>query len=293
LSSSFTSVQASNHPGFRVSWWLVNILLVAATVSAAYTSAREYSVRRYLKGFSDAIVPAVSTPEQKVDAILEWMRSGPPRPLAREVRELNTRDPEVTLNYQQLLQVCGTATNAFLNLSHSSGLTSRRLLLLMPNLQAKHVVAEVLLDNRWIVVDPTFRVVMRSASGRQLTREELRDPSVFAEATRLVPGYPPEYTYEKYAHVRLARLPLEGLGLRKFLGVVLPGWEESAFWSLLLERESFLAMFLSCVAMLASLFLRILLGWYADRRLRVPRFHLRRHVLRAGAAFLSAPEMKQ
>jgi len=38
---------------------------------------------------------------------------------------------------------------------------------------------------------------------------------------------------------------------------------------------------------------RMLLGWYADRRLRIPRFHLREHAARAGAAFLSAPEIKE
>ena len=33
--------------------------------------------------------------------------------------------------------------------------------------------------------------------------------------------------------------------------------------------------------------------WYADNRLQVPRFHLRKHAWRAGAAFISTPEIKQ
>jgi hypothetical protein len=41
------------------------------------------------------------------------------------------------------------------------------------------------------------------------------------------------------------------------------------------------------------LLLRAALAWYADRRLRVPRFHLRENAVRAGAAFFSAPEIKQ
>ena len=30
-----------------------------------------------------------------------------------------------------------------------------------------------------------------------------------------------------------------------------------------------------------------------DRRLKIPRFHLRAHAIRAGAAFISPPEIKQ
>jgi hypothetical protein len=39
--------------------------------------------------------------------------------------------------------------------------------------------------------------------------------------------------------------------------------------------------------------LRAVLRWYADSRLRIPRFHLREHALRAGVAFFSTPEIKQ
>ena len=35
------------------------------------------------------------------------------------------------------------------------------------------------------------------------------------------------------------------------------------------------------------------LGWYADSQLRIPRFHLREHMTRAGVAFFSTPEIKQ
>jgi hypothetical protein len=64
-------------------------------------------------------------------------------------------------------------------------------------------------------------------------------------------------------------------------------------WSLLLERESFFYLVLSGGATLFFLLLRAGLAWYADRRLRVRRFHLREHAIRAGATFFSAPEIKQ
>ncbi len=258
-----------------------------------YSCSREYSVRWYLDGFSDAIVPNSLPAEQKVVAILNWMREEPSRANSVNPEALSKRDPETTLTYKQLLNVCGTATNAFLNLARSSDLRVRRLLLLSPNSQTKHVVAEVLIGGRWIVVDPTYRAIMKDARGRYLTRSELRDPAVFAEAAAAIPNYPLEYNYDQFAHVRIARLPFEGLHLRPVLDWVYPGWDEAVDWSLLLERESFFYLVISASAAVFFLIFRAMLAWYADSRLRIPRFHLRQNVLRAGAAFFSAPEIKQ
>jgi hypothetical protein len=267
-------------------------LLAAAAVSFLCACVWEVSVRRYLKGFSDAIVPISAQPEQKTEAILDWMRGGPPRSVATARLALSTRNPETTLNYQQLLSVCGTATNAFLNLSESAGLEVRRLLLLGAEGRTKHVVAEVLLDRRWVIVDPAYHLIMRDAQGRLLTRKELQDPRIFAQATSVAPGYPPEYTYENLAHVRIARIPLQGLGLRRVLDSIYPGWDELLAWGLLLERESFFVLVISATATVFFLLLRVLLAWYVDHRLRIPRFHFREHVLRAGTAFFSTPEIK-
>jgi len=286
-------LQTRRHRTFRFLWWSSNVLLVTAFVAMFYSCVREYSVRRYLDGFSDAIVPNTLPAEQKVEAILNWMRAEPSRANTATPEALATRDPEMTLTYRQLLNVCGTATNAFLNLARSSDLRVRRLLLLSPDRRTKHVVAEVLINDRWVIVDPAYRVIMKDARGRYLTRSDLRDPAVFSEAAAAIPNYPREYTYDQIAHVRLARLPLEGLHLRQFLGRVYPGWDEVIDWSLLLERESFLYFVLSAGATLFFLLLRAGLAWYADHRLRVPRFHLRDNAVRAGAAFFSAPEIKQ
>ena len=283
----------SGHRIFRVAWWSSNLLLAVALFALMYSVVREYSVRRYLDGFSDAIVPDVLPAEQKVNAILSWMRAEPSRATAASPDTRAVRNPEITLNYQQLLNVCGTATNAFLNLARSSDLRVRRLLLLTPDRNTKHVVAEVLIDNRWIIVDPTFRVIMKDAKGRYLTRQDLRNPAIFAEAVNAIPNYPREYNFENFAHVRLARLPLDGLHLRGVLESVFPGWDEAIDWSLLLERESFFYLVASAGAFSFFLMMRTLLGLYADRRVRIPRFRLREKVARAGAAFLSAPEIKE
>jgi hypothetical protein len=271
----------------------VNLLLVAVMVSSLYAGFREYSVRRYLDGFSDAIVPNSLPEGEKLEAILNWMRAEPSRATSQNPDSLAKRDPEMTLTYSQLLNVCGTATNAFLNLVRSSDLRARRLLLLTVDNSTKHVVAEVLIGGRWIIVDPTYRVILSDGAGRYLTRKDLQNPVIFEQAASAIPNYPRQYSYEHFAHVRLARLPYLGFGLRKLLSAIAPGWEEAIDWSLHHQRESFFYLVLSVAAMLSFLLLRAVLAWYADSRLRIPRFHLREHALRAGVAFFSTPEIKQ
>jgi hypothetical protein len=280
------------HSIFRVIWWTCNLLLALAIFASAWSSVWEYSVRQYLKGFSDAVVPEASSPQQKVEAILSWMRFGPPRQESPTLEELSPHDPQDTLNYRQLLEVCGSATNAFLNLSRSTGLQTRRLLLLSPEKTSKHVVAEVYLDHRWVVVDATYRVIMKDAQGRLLTRSELQNPQIFQEATSAIPHYLPEYSYESYAHVRIAALPFHGFHIRELLDRILPGWDEYFDWSLLLERRSFLYLFLSVNVTVFLLILRSFLAWLADHHLRIPRFHLRENLGRATAAFFTSPEIK-
>lgn len=280
------------HYGFRLIWWLSNLLLAAALLLTVWSGIWELSVRRYLRGFSDAVIPESSSSQEKVEAILDWMRNGPPRLETTDQTRVSPRDPEDTLNYRQLLEVCGSATNAFLNLSRSAGLQTRRLLLLSTDHNTKHVVAEVNLDGHWVIVDATYRVLMKGANGNLLTRQDLRDPKVFQEATSVLPHYPPEYTYDSYAHVHLSALPLHGAGLRVVLDRVFPNWDEYVDWSLLLERRSFMYFFLSTNALVFLLLVRLVLGWIADRRLRIPRFHLRANLGRATAAFFTSPEIK-
>ena len=139
--------------------WLVSL------VAVLYGAGWEFSTRSYLKGFSDAIIPASDDTEQKVEAILQWMAHGPVRRSAADPGGLAGRNPEDTLNIQQLLQVCGTATNAFVNLAQSSGLHARRLLLLDQYGSSKHVVVEVLIGDRWVVVDPSYHFILRLPDG--------------------------------------------------------------------------------------------------------------------------------
>jgi hypothetical protein len=280
------------HRVFRAAWWSANALLIAAIALLCFAAGWEYSVRRYLKGFSDAIVPKVASPEEKVEAILEWMRHGPSRDSGTRLGGLAVRDPENTLNYRELLQVCGTATNAFLNVGDSAGLPVRRLLLLGPDRRAIHVVAEVLIDKRWVVVDPAYHVMLRDARGQLLTREQLHSPVLLEQARSTIRGYPPAYDFDRAAHIRLARIPLIGLGLGRVLDRVYPGWEERFNWSLIVERESVVLVLVACSATFFLVLARGALAWYADRRLHIARVHFRRQLCRAGTALVSNPGLK-
>lgn len=280
------------HLIFRSVWWLSNLLLAVVFFATIASGVWEFSIRQYLKGFSDAIVPEAAAPQQKAEAILAWMRTGPPRLEVPAATGLSPRDPRETLNYRQLLQVCGSATNAFLNLSRSAGLEARRLLLLTPARTTNHVVAELYVEGRWVIVDPAYRAFLEDARGNLLTRKDLQNPELFREATNRFPGYPPEYTYDRFAHVRVSSLPFHGAQIRKVVDRLFPSWDEFLDWSLLLERRSFLYLFLSVNTLVALLLVRMFLGWLADHRLQIPRFHLRANLSRATTVFFTTPEMK-
>jgi Transglutaminase-like superfamily len=278
---------AGRHRFFWTAWHACSGLLAVTVLLAAYSAVWEYSTRRYLKGFSDAIVPAESTPVDKIQAILNWMSRGPARLDAGPPEAREDRDPADTLNYASLLEVCGTATNAFINLADSAGLSSRRLLLLDSHRSAMHVVAEVLVNGRWIIVDPAFRTIPRGPGGTLLTRNDLADPAVFAAATRNIPNYDPAYNYERTVHVRLARMPYVGNPLRKILNMLAPGWENSSELSLLLERESLASMVLALTLVVFAALLRVSLRWYAAARLGIRPLHLHRRMARACYGFLN------
>ncbi len=246
-------------------------------------------MRKYLKGFADAVVPLSAAPEQKVEAILSWMQHGPARQSTMSADWRAPRDPEETLNYRQLLQVCGSATNAFVNLAWSSGLPARRLLLLGPDGQARHVVAEVRLEGRWVAVDPALRAIFRDARGQPVTRQQLSDPRGFREATQKIAGYREEYTFERTAHVGVGRVPVIGLRLRSLLDARLPGWEEAINWTLVAERESFAVTLLAALLVCCSLAGRLGLSWYGARRLGITRVRLREQLLRVSVALFSSP----
>jgi hypothetical protein len=275
-----------NHRLFRALWLAVNGLLVLSMFLVMYTTGWEYSTRRYLTGFSDAIVPATAPVDQKIEAILNWMAHGPARRPSSPGELMSNRDPTDTLNYDALLRVCGTATNAFINLMETGHMQVRRLLLLDAHSLTKHVVAEVLADGRWIIVDPAFRVVPRSPDGKTLTREELSNPAIFTEATQGIAGYDPSYTFDHTTHIRVGRLGYFGTPLQRILDRLVPGWDASSLLTLLVERESLAALVTAVLLVIFLILLRIAVRWYGENRLGIRSTRIRGQLDRVCAALL-------
>jgi hypothetical protein len=193
------------------------------------------------------------------------MSHGPARDASIPDDAFPDRDPSETLNYTSLLRTCGSATNAFINLANTANLPARRLLLRDNRGSVIHVVAEVLIDGRWIVVDPAFRAIMKGVDGHPLTREELVDTSTLASATRNLRGYSGAYNYRNTAHLHMARYPFGNL-LAGSLATVFPNWDDSPLISLIVERTSLAATVVSIAVALALVLLRIGLIFIRQRK---------------------------
>ncbi len=254
-----------------------------------YGALWEFSTREYLRGFSDAIVPYAASPEQRVAAILAWMDRGPARNEVVPSDSPSDRDPVSTLNYAALLRVCGTATNAFVNLADASGLEARRLLLLSPTGNTNHVVAEVRINGRWIVADPSFRVLPRDASGHLLTKDQMAEPDTFRAATSSIAHYDPSYAYDRTEHIHLATIPVVGSVLQRVLDSWFPHWDESIRWTLLLERRSYAFLVVGLLLLVLSLLWRRALDLYGRKFLRVGPVHLRVQLRQGTLALLGRP----
>jgi hypothetical protein len=269
----------------------VNVLLISSVLLSLVGLGWEYSTRWYLSGFSNAVLPYAATPEKKVTAILAWMEQGPTRQAEYYSDDTENRDPVDTLNYKELLTVCGTATNAFVNLASAGGMQARRLLLLdAQGLNTIHVVAEVRIDGRWVVVDPTFHTFLTDGNGHFLTRQELAQPSVFQEATRKIARYDSAYNYEHTAFIHFARLPMVGSILQRKLNSVLPSWQDRVNWTVLVERQSYNTLVVGIALLGLALFLRRLIFWYGRRHSIVPMSPWEQLRL-GGVALFSSPSV--
>jgi len=256
---------------FRAVNFSVNILLITSVLLTLFGLVWEYSTRWYLSGFSNAVLPYSSSPESKIAAILAWMEHGPARETDFYSDDAEDRDPVDTLNYKELLSVCGTGTNAFVNLASSSGIEARRLLLLdAQGMDTSHVVAEVHLNGRWVIVDPAFHTILTDSEGHFLTKEELARPGVLQDATRNLTGYDPAYNYDHTAFIHFARLPIVGHFLQTKLNSILPSWQERINWAVLVERQSNATLIVGIVLLCIAIGLRRLIVWYGQRCSIIP-----------------------
>jgi len=252
-------------------------LAIGAILLLLYGLAWTYSTHRYLKGFADAIIPLNGSPQQKTEALLEWLRHAPERrDELLHGSNAKLRDPVLILQSSRLLKVCGTATNAFINLGDAAGLKTRRLLLLDASGSTMHVVAEVRWDDRWVSVDPQRGLVFRDHLGHALTKEELHDPEIFQDAISRMPNYRPTYSFERTAYIHLQRLPFLGDWLPRMLDQFFPRWEEAIDWGYLPENRSLWPVVASLPLLLLGVLIRLVgnlygRNWFGCERLKNPQ----------------------
>src|SRR5437667_923210 len=261
--------------GFTVLWSFANGLIIISLGLLLFGLFWNLLTREYLHGFADAIVPLNGSDEKKTEALLAWLAHTPGRVRGVARSAFDDRNPVDVLHDERLLKVCGSTANAFINLAAVAGLKTRRLLLVNESAGTKHVTVEVLLRGRWVVVDPTTGSMFKDASGRLLSKEELRDPRVFLEAISHIPRYPAMYSFEHLAYLHLERLPLLGRPLRRMLDRLLPGWEVALDWGYVPEHPSLWPVLAALVLLGFSIPARIFLAWYGRKHLRFNRIQFR------------------
>ena len=276
------------HYSLACARYLSRMLVFVGIALLVHGLAWNYSTRRYLEGFADAIIPLDGTPEQKSEALLEWLRHAPER-RAGEFDHASPRDAVGVVQDARLLKVCGSASNAFINLGEAVGLKTRRLLLLDTAGGSKHVVVEVEWGNRWAVVDPSFRAVFRDRSGQPLTKEELRNPEVFQDAISRIPTYNPDYTFERTVHLHLMRIPVMGTFLRRALDFLFPRWEDTANWGYLPEHPSLWPIVMSVPLFLLGITVGAVAGRYSCTQIGPKTFGFRKLLIESSRVFLQKP----
>jgi len=277
-----TDIEASHR---LVISYMTGAFVLAVVSLLLYGLAWNFSTHRYLKGFADAIIPLDGSPQEKSEALLAWLRHEPRRK-DTPVEEGLLRDPVWILQNARLLKVCGSASNAFINLASSEGLKTRRLLLLDGSGGAKHVVAEVQWASRWVVVDPSLGRVFKDGMGQALSKEDLRDPQIFHDAISRMPGYDQTYSFEHTTHIHLERVPLLGATARRILNRLFPAWEDACYWSSMLENPSSWPILVSIPLLLTG----SLIHWIVHRYLSLDRLHVNRQSTQAPRPWESASD---
>lgn len=119
---------------------------------------------------------------------------------------------------------CGTKAWLLVLLAGRAGLAARELRLCDARHIARHVVCEVRLAGRWVVLDPTADVAFRRQDGRLATVAELRDRRLLAvNMARAAPPYHRDsFRFDHAERLHFEKLPLVG-GLARRLAARIAG----------------------------------------------------------------------
>ena len=254
---------------FRSLAFVTDGIALVSVVVLLYGVVWNYATAQYVAGFADSLVAVNGTAHQKCEALLKWVAST--APASRVYLYAAHRSPFKILPENHGPYDCGSYTNTFVKLATAAGMRSRRLLLLDSVGATKHVLAEVWLDNRWVVTDPTTGAFFIAQHGRLLTKEDLRDAATFRNAIGRIPGYEADDDFSHATHIRLERVPFFGHQLRRALDQLHPGWDDAADWGYLPDHPPLWPILASMVLFPFGTAARILLDRYERKTLRLVR----------------------
>jgi hypothetical protein len=251
---------------FRFLALVANAVAIMSVGLLLYGSVWTYATAQYTAGFADSIVTANETAYQKCEALLKWVAHTPPS--IRACFYAAHRSPFRILPESHGPYDCRSYTNAFVKLATASGIGSRSVIPLGSAEMTKHVLAEVWLDDHWVIVDPTFGAFFIDRDGRLLSKSDLRDPAAFEAAIANIPGYEAEDDFSHATHIHLELLPVFGHQLRRALDYVNPAWDDAADWGYLPDHPALWPILASLILFPLGVAARMLISSYDRKRLR-------------------------
>lgn len=271
---------------FRTLALVTDGIVLLSVVALLYGAVWNYATAQYVAGFADSIAAVNGSAHQKCEALLKWVART--APVSRVYLYAAHRSPFKILPENHGPYDCGSYTNMFVKLATASGMRSRRLLLLDAFGETKHVLAEVWLDNRWVVTDPTSGAFFVAPNGQLLTKDDLRNASTFRSAISHIQGYPVDDDFSHATHIRLERVPYFGHQLRRALDRLHPGWDDAADWGYLPDHPPLWPILAAMVLLPFGTAARILFDRYERKMLRLARGPLHQrlygfaHLIRMG-----------
>jgi hypothetical protein len=173
--------------------------------------------------FVDGICAVVARPdlpaEQRTLQLFRWVNTydddAMPSSAATPPRGLLT--PRAMIEHRAYFRAnCGSKAWLLAILARHAGLQARELRLCDAHHLARHVVCEILVGNRWVVLDPTVDLDFRRRDGQLATADELRDPVLLAINARRAEYYDRQlwqFTHAERLHFE--KVPLVGGLLRR------------------------------------------------------------------------------
>jgi hypothetical protein len=125
---------------------------------------------RFFRNTAHRLVAETSTDSERLSALMTWTHENVRPQYAAPERVVADTFVDIVRRGHGY---CDQTAHVFATLAHFAGYDVRLLFLRRPDGVSPHTVAEVLVDDRWVIVDPWLGVLFRERSGRLAGRGEL------------------------------------------------------------------------------------------------------------------------